>query len=381
MSKKAFTLVELLAVIVILALIALITIPVILNVVEKSKIKTYQRSIDSYGGAVNKAIAEYLLDNEKDTSKKLTYEDIQNYIKYEGNKVECDTFEIYKDKTVYLAECKVNGESINYTYGIYQEEPVYISNEKEYVGYYADVDGDGEVDGVIYADLAFSRSGKWGPYNNGQYADDGEFSYTSLENLKEYTLSKKKYDDKFGEKEVISLKSGTMGNSRFYVIALKDFKAPNNEPIRWYKNAYKYPDGLMTTWQTDTSANFGSGYTNTGNMIEIWNKNGEGEGSYSGATQDSQDLWGHIQDKYNEGWYVPSSGEWSAFGYYLSNKDETPLIIGQHGNYYSVYGFYCFWSSTQMGAEYARFIDFSAGYIRGVTVSYDGVGVRLGITF
>ena len=89
MRKNAFTLVELLAVIVILALIALITIPVILNVIEKSKIKTYQRSIDAYGGAINKAIAEYLLDNEDKAKNYISYNDIKDYIKYEGNKVEC----------------------------------------------------------------------------------------------------------------------------------------------------------------------------------------------------------------------------------------------------------------------------------------------------
>ena len=118
--KKGFTLVELLAVIVILALIALITIPVILNVVEKSKVKTYQRSIDSYGRAVEKGIAEYMMDNENNTSKKLTYDDIKNYIKYEGNKVECKV-NIYSDKSIYLENCKVNGEEITYTYGTYQK--------------------------------------------------------------------------------------------------------------------------------------------------------------------------------------------------------------------------------------------------------------------
>lgn len=30
-----------------------------------------------------------------------------------------------------------------------------ISKKESYVGYYADIDGDGTVDGVIFADLAF----------------------------------------------------------------------------------------------------------------------------------------------------------------------------------------------------------------------------------
>ena len=36
-----------------------------------------------------------------------------------------------------------------------------ISNTESYVGYYADIDGDGTVDGVIYADLAIGGSGTW----------------------------------------------------------------------------------------------------------------------------------------------------------------------------------------------------------------------------
>ena len=235
--KKGFTLIELLAVIVILALVALITIPVILNVIEKSKVKTYQRSIDSYAGAVNKAIAEYILDHEKDTSKNLTYNDIKNYIKYEGNKVECN-INIYKDNTIYLENCKVNDESIDYTYGVYQE-PL-ISMNIPYIGYYADVDSDGNVDGIIYADLAFMQEEtKWGSkdYNFATY------SYEKKDNLKEYTISENKYSGNFGEKEIITLKSGSIGNSRFYVMSLEDFSKGfyiDKRKYHWYGNAEYY---------------------------------------------------------------------------------------------------------------------------------------------
>ena len=37
-----------------------------------------------------------------------------------------------------------------------------IDETKSYNGYYADIDGDGTVDGVIYVDLAESVSGTWG---------------------------------------------------------------------------------------------------------------------------------------------------------------------------------------------------------------------------
>ena len=82
--KKGFTLVELLAVIVILALIALITAPVVLNVIESSRDKTYRRSIENYGKAFEEAIAKYMVDHERDSISTLTFDDVKDYIKYEG---------------------------------------------------------------------------------------------------------------------------------------------------------------------------------------------------------------------------------------------------------------------------------------------------------
>ena len=35
-----------------------------------------------------------------------------------------------------------------------------ISTSESYIGKYADIDADGTVDGVIFADLAFSKSGR-----------------------------------------------------------------------------------------------------------------------------------------------------------------------------------------------------------------------------
>ena len=389
--KKGFTLVELLAVIVILALIALITIPVILNVIEKSKLKTYQRSIDSYGGAVNKAIAEYLLDHEDQTSKILTYEDIKDYIKYEGNKVECTTFEIYKDKTVYLSDCKVNNESINYTYGTHQD--ILISNSESYIGYYADVDGDGNADGVIYADLAHSKSGNFlHEFNSGFSRERIEYSYEAKDNLKEYIISKKNSEiTTFGANKVIKLKSGSIGNSRFYVMALEDFTTGSMIGDKvgkyyWYYNAYD----KMSTYETDTSVNFGTGYENTGNMIRIWNKNGIGEGSYEGATQNDYDVWKHIQAKYDQGWYIPSRAEWGAFLEYLEKKEDNPLIYtySEYGGYTKGNGDYkniyklstVYLSSSHLSTRSIWEINFAGGHVQYNTPNSEGC-VRLSTNF
>ena len=64
MKKRGFTLVELLAVIVILAIIAVIATPIILGVIEKSKKGAAENSALGYTEAVEKQIARNLLDED-----------------------------------------------------------------------------------------------------------------------------------------------------------------------------------------------------------------------------------------------------------------------------------------------------------------------------
>ncbi len=58
MNKRGFTLVELLAVITILAVIALITVPIISNSTKKSKTSSYIRSAELYISAVENTIMD-----------------------------------------------------------------------------------------------------------------------------------------------------------------------------------------------------------------------------------------------------------------------------------------------------------------------------------
>lgn len=126
--SKAFTLMELLAVIVILAIIALIATPIVLNIINDSKNSADKRSIELYGSAIKNAIANYSLNNSEDSE--ITLEKIQEYIEYEGNKVECITTKMTKDGVIYLEECKVEGKEVDYTYGdININTPVSFSSD------------------------------------------------------------------------------------------------------------------------------------------------------------------------------------------------------------------------------------------------------------
>ena len=112
-KRKAFTLIELIAVLVIMAIIALIATPLVMSIIRKARISADKRSVDAYGRSIELAIAGYLLDTGKfpTSVEQLT-------IEYSGNKVECETTQINTDSSVYLARCTVAGRNVeNYTSG------------------------------------------------------------------------------------------------------------------------------------------------------------------------------------------------------------------------------------------------------------------------
>ena len=138
MKKKAFTLIELIAVLVILAILALIVTPLVMNIIRKARISADKRSIDAYGRSIELAIASYLLDTGTFPTSigELTVE-------YKGDEVVCTTTQIKSDSSVYLAGCTVGGREVkDYTYGSEEAAPTYtaykVGDEVKYnnVDYY-----------------------------------------------------------------------------------------------------------------------------------------------------------------------------------------------------------------------------------------------------
>ena len=136
-KKNAFTLIELVAVLVIMAIIALIVTPLVMSIIRKARISADKRSIDAYGRSIELAIAGYLMDNGSFPTSidQLT-------IEYSGDEVVCETTQINPDRSVYLSNCKVNNRDVtNYTYGS-DKSPSYeaysVGNEVTYnnVDYY-----------------------------------------------------------------------------------------------------------------------------------------------------------------------------------------------------------------------------------------------------
>ena len=245
------------------------------------------------------------------------------------------------------------------------EQP--IPESTSYVGKYADVDGDGTVDGIIYADLAVGGSGTWNPSEDSSCDSYGEYTIPKVTSgLKKYKARKTGYRDDFGIADVVVQVEGTTGTSRFYVMALEDVDSSEHT---WYGNAY----GNMDDYSTATSTSFGSGKQNTKNMIAKWNSSAYG-------SQNSDDMWrlSTVQSKIKEepAWYVPSRSEWAAFGGQLGI---TRLNYSDKGlnNWY--------WSSSQRNQGYVWITDINGGYVYynkvNGSVNNHGHYVRLGATF
>ena len=111
MNKKGFTLVELLAVIVILAIIALIATPIVLNVINQAQEGADARSVEAYAKALEtKYYAEKVLGNNVTlTSVSITTAD------YNGDAVTCEDNDSSNDKVV-LRGCSVGGRDVKYNY-------------------------------------------------------------------------------------------------------------------------------------------------------------------------------------------------------------------------------------------------------------------------
>ena len=229
-----------------------------------------------------------------------------------------------------------------------------IPTSESYVGNYADIDGDGTADGIIFADLAIGGSG----------TGLGEsYSIPTVSGLKEYYIANENYtESKFGNKsgKLIATVAGTNGADRFYIMSLEDIKQGPRTLFRWYENAY----GYMSDYSSTTSGNFGIGKTNTAKMIEKWDSNEYGLGN-------SEDMWGVIQNQVSEGWFVPSRKEWAVFGGNLKITTNNFYTYGLKQYY---------WSSSQYNAYKAYY----AFFFSGTSMDSDVSGhcyVRLCITF
>ena len=235
-----------------------------------------------------------------------------------------------------------------------------VSLETDCVGYYVDLGGEEGPEGVIYIDIANTEDGSWNGYSYTIPEVEGEF--------KEYYISSEEdYEGAFGTAPVISLVEGTTGTeSRFYVMALENATTAEYNTFYWYKNAYT--NGI-SEYAELTSTGVGEGAENTRKMLEVWDV----EGTPTYGAKDARDMWGLVE----EGWYIPSKDEWSAFGAAF-NVSSDSAAEGYYGNL--GLGFF-YWSSSLYSSKHAWIADFfDGGYMDYYNIELDFYK-RLGKTY
>ena len=111
-KNKGFTLVELLAVIVILALIALIATPIILNVINDAKKQTAKDSAYGYMDAVEKYIVSSELEDESIKDGTYRVEELNKKISVKGSTPDNGTIKI-ESKTVKSYDIGIDGYAVS----------------------------------------------------------------------------------------------------------------------------------------------------------------------------------------------------------------------------------------------------------------------------
>ena len=153
------------------------------------------------------------------------------------------------------------------TYSVTVKDNTFKENSG--VGYYADTDGDGTPDGIIFADFKNGGSGSWGGTS---------YTVSTVTGLKEYYVSRKNYNGPFGTKDVLSARGS--GNARFNVMALNDY---NNGATYEFENAQSITSGDWKTPTIETWAMFSgqlgimtSNYSGYGLKATYWSSSAIG---------------------------------------------------------------------------------------------------------
>ena len=114
MKNKGFTLVELLAVIVVLSIIALIGYSTVGNIISSTQDNSNKITMENYAKAVNQAVFLYEMNNSDSTLPELNSNWLKENVKFEKATVECE-YATY-NKTSSLYGCTVNNSDKTYCY-------------------------------------------------------------------------------------------------------------------------------------------------------------------------------------------------------------------------------------------------------------------------
>ena len=118
MNRKGFSTIELLAVVIILTIITLISIPIVFNSINNQKKTQKRNSVNEYGENIKKSLDSYKSDHEGQITT--DFNELKPYITVTN--VECGIVKISEDEVITLNNCSVDGERVlddfgeDYTY-------------------------------------------------------------------------------------------------------------------------------------------------------------------------------------------------------------------------------------------------------------------------
>ena len=108
-NNKGFSAIELLAIIIILTIIALISIPIVLNVVNNQKKNQNRESVRIFGENIEIAFDRY--KEAHDGLVTTNYADLKEYLTIK-DEIKCDKITISEDGSVFITGCYVDGEKV-----------------------------------------------------------------------------------------------------------------------------------------------------------------------------------------------------------------------------------------------------------------------------
>ena len=361
-NKRGITLIALIITIIILFILAGITVTMLTGENGIINRAVYARERTERASLVESLQIEILAFQAQNTSENLTREQLDSVLEKYFETIPDD----YTIDTVLTAKEEYGKYEVaisEFYTGKVEEKIEYAEETQNYVGYYADINADGVIDGIIFADMATGAKGT-GQWPDGD--DWGNYEVPIKTGLKQYYIKEEEYTDDFGTLPVIEQVENTIGEDRFYVMALDDL---DEDRHYWYYNAYGQLDSENNV--SNSANDFGTGKEKTEYMITQYENGEYGEPYTSG---NYTDMWGleTLKQKVAEGWFVPSKSEWAAFGGELEINTENYVNFGLSGWY---------WSSSQNDTLGAYYADFGTGYMNLGTVNGNYYCVRLCATF
>ena len=365
MKKNAFTLIELLAVIVILAIIALIAVPIVIHIINDSKKSSEEQSLELYRDSVQKAIAKYQLQHSEFNPSKCS-------IQTSGD-IKCGTVDISVEMkgdepsngTIIIKNNKVNLQNILLNDKIYYEKGILID----------DSDNNGEIsvgdkytykvnenDRFNFYVLSINTDSTVNLIMDRNICNDGTTNYTSTNNYcncKWYSSSK---NNRYGPTTAMQeLYNATKGWTNIPDILINYTDENNIDDSEKGYTSIITSNGVTTIIGKPTTNTTTIGTASKPLKARLPKEDEvNGAGCKAGGANGSCPAW-LIENMQ----YLNTSND----KYSINNNDEA---------YQNIQGYWLLASSLAKD-NYATYIRYS-GYINSFSTTLGGVGVRPVIT-